>query len=205
MRRFSVGIKPLAVWIITAPTRFASSVRRARFLAGSKASRGIVDIGPCVRFERPVLFQGRGKVQIAEDVNFGYRLAGANGDGILLQPREPQSSISIGPRSQIMNGTEIIARTSIVIGADCRIGSRVLIVDADFHGLSPHERDTPGMSKAVTIADNVWIGTGAIVLKGVSIGRDAVIGAACVVTKDVPAGSIAAGNPMRIIGSVYNE
>lgn len=54
----------------------------------------------------------------------------------------------------------------------------------------------------VTIGDNVWVGSGAIVCPGVSVGADSVIGAGSVVTRDIPAGVVAAGNPCRVIRSL---
>jgi maltose O-acetyltransferase len=57
-------------------------------------------------------------------------------------------------------------------------------------------------ARPITIDDNVWIGGLAVICPGVTIGKDSVIGAGAVVTKDVPAGSIAVGNPARVVGSV---
>lgn len=205
LNRFLPFLKPLLIRVIVFPTTFLFLVRRLRILAQARRAGGTAHIAQDVQFNRPVIFQGKGSVEIATGVSFGYLLAGASQLSILLQPRERRSVIAIGRGSRIMNGTEIIARTSIHIGAGCRIGARVLIIDADFHDLAPEARDTPGMSQPVCIADNVLMGIGAVVLKGVTIGRDAVVGAACVVTKDVPDGAIVAGNPMRIVGSVYDR
>ena len=58
------------------------------------------------------------------------------------------------------------------------------------------------MAAPITIGDDVWIGGGAIVCPGVSIGNNAVIGAGSVVTKDIPANVVAAGNPARVIGAL---
>ena len=64
---------------------------------------------------------------------------------------------------------------------------------------SGHPENVEFASSEVSICDDVWIGFGATVLRGVTIGRGAIIGAATVITKDVPAWSIVAGNPARII------
>jgi len=104
-----------------------------------------------------------------------------------------------------MNGSEYLARTSIAIGANCRLGPKCVIMDADFHGVAPEQRDTPGETKPIVIEDDVWFGSEVMVLKGVHIGRDAVVGARCVVAKDVPAGAIVVGNPMKIVGTVYDR
>jgi acetyltransferase-like isoleucine patch superfamily enzyme len=88
---------------------------------------------------------------------------------------------------------------------DCRIGPHTLIYDADFHGLAPDQRDELGKTAAVHLEDNVWVGSRSIILKGVNIGRDAVIAAGSVVTKNVQAGAIVAGNPASQVGSVYEK
>jgi carbonic anhydrase/acetyltransferase-like protein (isoleucine patch superfamily) len=72
------------------------------------------------------------------------------------------------------------------------------VTDADWHDL--YDRTAaPGSTAAVVLEDNVWIGDSAIVCKGVTIGENSVIGAGAVVASDIPANSIAAGNPARVI------
>lgn len=91
----------------------------------------------------------------------------------------------------------------IVIGNDVMVGANVLITDFDWHSIKPEERHH-GMpqSKPVIISDNVFIGYSATILKGVSIGKNSVIGANSVVTKDIPANVIAAGNPCKVIKDI---
>jgi len=107
-----------------------------------------------------------------------------------------------------MSGCSITAVTSVKIGNRVLIGSGVLIVDNDAHPLSPagrrYGREGVGVAP-VRIEDDVFIGARAIVLKGVTIGTGAVIGAGSVVTHDVPAYSIAAGNPAKVIGRTPPE
>ncbi len=100
---------------------------------------------------------------------------------------------------------ELVAVERITLGADCLVGSGVRIVDADFHGIDSNHRRGPGRVAAVELEDNVWIGMNAIVLKGVRIGSGAVVGAGAVVRTDIPAGSVAMGNPARaVIGAATN-
>jgi acetyltransferase-like isoleucine patch superfamily enzyme len=94
----------------------------------------------------------------------------------------------------------------VEIGERVLIGADVLIFDTDFHNLEPERRHAPPdwarISKRVVIEDDVFIGARSIVMKGVSIGKGAIIGAGSVVTADVPPFMIAAGSPARILGSI---
>lgn len=87
----------------------------------------------------------------------------------------------------------------VVIGDNVLVGPAVQIYTAT-HPLDAEERRT-GLeyAKPVTIGSDVWIGGGAIICPGVTIGDRAVIGAGSVVTRDIPAGAIAAGNPCRVL------
>ncbi len=86
----------------------------------------------------------------------------------------------------------------VSIGAGAQIGPGVQILAAD-HPRDPAERARGiEFGRPVSIGRNVWIGGGAIILPGVTIGDDAVIGAGAVVTRDVPAGATAYGNPARV-------
>ncbi len=164
---------------------------------------GHCKIGKAVRVESSAMLQGQGTLILHDHVTLGYELAGWVKLPIILQPREPKAIIQIGRRTAIMNGCEIIARTSIIVGDDCRIGPHTLIYDADFHGLAPHQRSQNGKTLPIKIGDNVWIGSRSIILKGVSIGRDAVVAAGSVVTRNVSDGEIVAGNPAKQVNSVY--
>lgn len=164
---------------------------------------GHLIIGNNVMINQRVIFQGKGRLQLEDGVNLGYEIGGAPTLPILLQPREIDLIIQIGKGSSLVNGTEIIAR--IKIGDNCRIGAKCIILDADFHGIKPAERSQGGKIAPVFIGNNVWLGINVTILKGVTIGNDAVVGAGFVVTRDVPAGGIVAGNPMKLIGSVYDD
>lgn len=92
----------------------------------------------------------------------------------------------------------ILDVVAVRIGDGTQIGPGVQILTAD-HPRDPAERAT-GLEwgRPITIGANVWIGGGAILLPGITIGDDALIGAGSVVTRDVPAGATATGNPARI-------
>lgn len=102
-----------------------------------------------------------------------------------------------------ISGAVIGAREQILIGDDVIIGANAVITDFDWHDISPVTRRTGvGDSKPVVIGNNVWIGMNAIVLKGVTIGENSVIGAGSVVTGNIPANVIAAGNPCRMVKEI---
>jgi len=119
----------------------------------------------------------------------------------------PEPSITIGDNTFIGHGTAFSAGKSIVIGSNCLIAGGVQILDNDGHPLNYLDRMKhlpPRLEdvKEVRIGDNVWIGGGAVILKGVTIGDRAIVGARAVVTRDIPADVVVAGNPARIIKSL---
>lgn len=107
--------------------------------------------------------------------------------------------IFLGKYSYINMGATLLDNAPIHIGAHVMIGPNVQIYTAA-HALEADER-IRGLETAlpVIIEDKVWIGGGAILLPGVTIGREAIVGAGAVVTKDVPPGARVAGNPARIL------
>ncbi len=124
---------------------------------------------------------------------------------------EPTGMIEIGDDCLLVGATFMCAER-IVLGRRVVISYQAVIADSDFHPLDPDERKRdaianaprgdrsqrpPYVSKPVVIEDDVQIGIGAIVLKGVRIGRGAQIGAGAVITTDVPAGAMMLGNPAR--------
>ncbi len=117
------------------------------------------------------------------------------------------AKILIGHNVSISSGC-IWARESITIGNHCMIGSNVIIVDSDQHSIDYMERrnDTGTiLTEPVSIDDDVWIGMSSIILKGVHIGKNTIIGAGSVVTKDIPSNCIAAGNPCKVIRFVNKQ
>ncbi|MCX7119949.1 MAG: DapH/DapD/GlmU-related protein, partial [Legionellales bacterium] len=126
---------------------------------------------------------------------------------IHLEARESTASIEIEEGVWINNNAVIIAeRSSIRIGANTLIGTEFTIYDSDFHDLHPQQRSAGTHECAsVNIGKNVFIGSRVTILKGVTIGDDAVIAAGSVVRKDVPNGMIVGGVPARVVGKVNSE
>lgn len=101
--------------------------------------------------------------------------------------------------------TALVAHEKILIGDNVKIGGGVCIYDTDFHALDPQVRMDPSedhkfkKKESVIIGDNVFIGAHSTILKGVTIEENAVIGACSLVSRDVPANEIWAGNPAKFI------
>ena len=94
------------------------------------------------------------------------------------------------------SGVSIVANKSVRIGNHVTVGADTIIGDRD-----DHSELYPSEPRPVVIEDNVWIGMHCIILKGVHIGENTIIGAGSIVTKDIPANSIAAGVPCKVIKS----
>lgn len=107
--------------------------------------------------------------------------------------------LEIQEDTYINYGTTIAAMLRVQIGAHCRIGTYVMITDNNFHRLEPERRDELPQSAPVILEKNVWLGGRVIVLPGVTIGADSVIGAGSVVTHDIPPRSVAVGAPARVV------
>lgn len=129
-------------------------------------------------------------------------LLGSVGPGVEVLPPlyvDYGIHVTIGEGTFINYGLTALDVAAIRIGAHCQIGPHVQLLTPT-HPIDPGERRR-GIEAAapITIADNVWLGGGVIVLPGVSIGENSVIGAGAVVTRDIPANVVAAGNPARIL------
>jgi acetyltransferase-like isoleucine patch superfamily enzyme len=159
-----------------------------------------VDGDPIVA--QPVLFVGPGRVALGEEVLFGWRGSPLFYTGYChLEVTTPSAAIEIGARTEFNNNVFLKSDgAGIRIGSDCLFGPYVEILDSDFHAIDPALRKSGSHLPAqVEIGDNVFVGTGARILKGATIGSDSVIGAGAVVTGRVPPGVVAAGSPARVV------
>ncbi|MDE6501779.1 MAG: sugar O-acetyltransferase [Ruminococcus sp.] len=112
-------------------------------------------------------------------------------------------NIHIGKSVFINAGCKFQDQGGIYIGDNCLIGHNTIIATLN-HCMLPEERGDM-LPKPVHIGNNVWIGSGSVILSGVTIGDNAVIGAGSVVTKDIPADMIAVGSPAKVIRSIYDK
>ncbi len=133
------------------------------------------------------------------------KLLGQTGNKFLiLQPFycDYGCNISIGENFFANFHLTVLDEAKVTIGDNCFIGPNVSIYTA-CHPIEPGERDKwIQWAEPVTIGDSVWIGGGVTICPGVTIGDNCVIGAGSVVVKDIPSGSVAVGNPARVVKKV---
>ncbi|MCD9024062.1 DapH/DapD/GlmU-related protein [Cohnella silvisoli] len=96
-------------------------------------------------------------------------------------------------------GLDIGCTKSIRIGSNSIIGPMVNMIDTNFHPVDIEDRS---QSKDIVISDNVWIGRGAVILPGVTIGHNSVIASGSIVTRDIPANVLAGGTPAKVIREI---
>lgn len=149
-----------------------------------------------------IINNGRMKLGKNISMSSGAFANPVNGAGRIIITVKKGAELIIGDNVGISN-TEIYCATKIEICEGVLIGGGVRIYDTDFHSVNSEFRvmhpDPDIKSKPIIIRENSFIGSGTIILKGVSIGPESVIGAGSVVTKSVPKGEIWAGNPAKKI------
>jgi acetyltransferase-like isoleucine patch superfamily enzyme len=151
---------------------------------------------------QPVLFVGPGEVVLGEGVQFGWKASPLFYAGYChVEASRAHARIEVGERTEFNNNLMLKSEgAGIRVGRDGLFGAHIEIFDSDFHNLDPRRRHEGTQRMAsVEIGDNVFVGMGVKILKGVTIGSDSVIGAGAVVASSIPAGVIAAGNPARVL------
>jgi maltose O-acetyltransferase len=132
-------------------------------------------------------------------------LVGTLGEDVEIRPPlhvDYGTNITVGDRTFANFGLVALDVARITIGADVQIGPHVQLLTPT-HPVEPvARREKWEAAEPITIGDNVWLGGGVIVCPGVTIGADTVVGAGAVVTKDLPAGVVAVGNPARVVRRV---
>lgn len=157
-------------------------------------------VGRGLRIEELPYIHGNGRIVIGA----GVRLSGKSSIsfGRPIAGKIPQ--LAIGDQSFVGHGCGFNIGRSIQIGRHCLLAGGVQLFDMDGHPLDAGDRrngiPTPPEGIApIVIGDDVWIGAGAFIFKGVTIGDRAIISARAVVTKDVPADVVVAGHPARVV------
>ncbi|PWT78849.1 MAG: hypothetical protein C5B58_14645 [Acidobacteria bacterium] len=141
--------------------------------------------------------QGRGALVVGDNVTIDGKCSFSFAGRYSEQP-----TLVIGDNSSIGHGCSLTVGDRITVGKHCRIGIGVGIFDAGGHPLSPELRlkGFPANRedvRPVAIEDNVWIGSRAIIMPGVTIGRNSIIAAGSVVMNSIPPNCVAGGNPAR--------
>jgi serine acetyltransferase len=156
-------------------------------------------IGSGFRMEELPYIQGRGRIILGDNVRFSGKPSITFG-----RPIEALPTFQVGENTFIGHNCGFNIGSTLKIGSNCLLATNVLMYDQDGHPLDAVQRRTgmpnpPDQIKPITIGNDVWIGSGALILKGVTIGDRAIIAARSVVTKDVPPDTIVAGNPAKTI------
>ena len=115
----------------------------------------------------------------------------------------PRGEVEIGNYSTLV-GVIVASNGRVQIGSYCFLAHEVVIADGSAAGPSPIPTDAPAADApetCVTLADDVWVGAGAVLLKGARIGAGAIVAASAVVDFEVPSNAIVAGNPGRVVAS----
>ena len=163
--------------------------------------------GDGVSVKGAIFITGRGRITLGDHVRINSCLAAnpIGGDTRTVLNTFTDGEITVGDFSGLSN-CALSARERIRIGKHVMIGGGTQIFDNDFHSLDyenrASEKDDGIRTEPVIIEDGAFIGARAIILKGVTIGKNSVVGAGAVVSRDVPDGEIWAGNPARFIKKV---
>ncbi len=156
-------------------------------------------------FGMPVIQRWRGsRIELGEGLDLrSWRTTNplAPNHPVVLATRSPQAVIRVG-RDVGMTGATVVAAERVEIGDRVILGANATVVDTDFHPLDAAARRRAGQAGAhrpVIIEEDVFVGMGSMILKGVRIGARSVVGAGSVVSRDVPADVIVAGNPAQVV------
>ena len=193
MRPFDAS-RPSHVWGVSLSelvTALGNPQVIAQALRAQWQLRSCYPVPKTVRLRGRAFVENRGQIVLGERVRIDARTV-----PVELVAHEG-ATLTIGSGTYINYGASISAHERVTLGTNCLVGNYVLIMDSDYHDLKDHTK--PGRADPIVIEDDVWIGTRATVLKGVRIGRGSVVGAASLVTTDIPPHTLAFGVPARAI------
>ena len=194
----AIIMRKLFHWTLFLYEKSSTFIAQIKFILwGVIYGKGVRIIGRIIVFRTP-----ESTIQIGNHCIFNSS-SKLNFRGInhpcILQTGAPHAKIMIGNHVE-MSGTSIVSNHSVTIGNHVLIGANCQIGDRDGH--SNRYKSSP---KPILIENDVWLGMNVTVLKGVTIGEHSIIGANSVVTKDIPANSIAAGNPCSVIRTINSD
>ncbi len=166
---------------------------------GRAALRAQWHLRSATKLARTVRLQGKPAIRNYGKLIIGDRVQLVSTVATMELAVGPEGTLEIGARTFINYGTAISASQLVRIGPRCQIGTYCLMMDNDFHRLEPERRLERPESHPIVLGENVWLGGHAIVMSGVTIGDDSVVGAGSVVTRDVAPRTVVAGVPARVI------
>jgi acetyltransferase-like isoleucine patch superfamily enzyme len=160
--------------------------------------RGVIVGNNCVFFGYTKFKKANSAQIIIGNKNIFRSFSTSNLIGInrpcIISALDKNAVITIGNNNGF-SGTVIGCFKEIYIGNNVKCGANTLITDSDWH----LDDSRSGIPSAINIEDNVWLGVNVTVLKGVTIGKNTIIGAGSVVVKNIPPNCVAAGNPCKVI------
>ena len=191
------------------PWKASNEIRRLLVLPGAWwALRGVDTGGGWRCYGLPIIQRHRqSRIRIGRGMNLRStprsNPLGPN-HPVMISTRRAGACLTIGDDFG-MTGGSLVCDERITIGHRVWVGANTVIADTDFHPLEPARRRVKPLAARtapIVIADDVFIGMNALVLKGVHLGEGSVIAAGSVVSRDVPPRTVAAGNPARIIREI---
>lgn len=146
---------------------------------------------------RRVTLRGNPKIVNEGKMTFGERVRLDSTVAQLEMVVLPGGYLELGNNVFVNYGSSLVSSKHVKIGNDVLIGTHVMVMDTDFHRVEDKAWDTSG--EPIVVEDRVWLGNRTIVLKGVTVGHDAVVAAGSVVTRNVPPRSVVAGVPAKVV------
>ncbi|MGN7503734.1 MAG: acyltransferase [Alphaproteobacteria bacterium] len=160
------------------------------------SSKALKVTGPAAQFKQPVLLEGYGQVNLADNVTFGVKRSPYFYNGYTyMEARSEQARIEIARNVVFNNSCVVISvKDGIHVGEGTVFGSKCTVIDSDFHALTP---DAAVRGAPIKIGNNVFVGSNVTILKGVEIADNCVIANGAVVTKSFEIPCVIAGNPAQ--------
>jgi len=204
MNRVSMRAKVDLVLSVSRTEGRRAAARKARTLVAeaiggwlAKSQYPTVRWGSGVTIRGALELRGSGTVVVGDQCFFDD----ASGRPNRIVVVTPGAVVVLGSRIW-MNGATIVASDSVQIGDDSMIGGTLM--DTDFHSVGrDHRRSAAAAAtRPVVIEENVWVADDTMILKGVTVGRDSVIGAGAVVRRSIPPGKVVIGNPAKVVADL---